>query len=759
MILWYHFGFMIISLALLGFALAGAVLHAKQQKKSGETASPGMGNLLAAGLTLPWVIVITRIPLDPTRLIEDVFSSLLFCLVILLTTIPFFLLGYSLCLALDRGKHSIDRVYGFSFVGGAFGVGLALTGMEALGGGGGVALAALVAWIGGATGPRAGFRPLAVTLLALGTIAASLIFVPGILPESSRKHFPKVPASQVISREWNAFSSVLFYENPEHHGLWALSPRYQGPLPEMLGIAIDEWAVTSIVRFNGDLSKLRFFNAYPPTLGLVTAEKGFEALVLGAGGGLDVLAALYFGAGKVQAVELNPLIVDAVKGKYRDYSGGIYHDERVNVSVAEGRHFIENDGRLYDRIIITGVDTFAATAAGAYALAENFIYTREAFQTYLQRLKPDGVVAMCRWFYDPPRQTLRLISAARNALIQEGVSDPDACFFVARAELQSLILVKRNPFTAQEKEKLIAGLSPRNAEVVYSRGMQGHPVLERFFTDEGRAELEASYPYRIDAPRDDCPFLFEHTRWRHLFAAEQDWFMNRLGGLEVLFITLIALGLFFIVGSMLIRWFFGGPLPSAVSENLFDRALIFFAFFSLGAGYLTAEAVLLPKLCLPLGHPVYAMSLVLVGLLIFSGSGSFCSRRLPDHSVFLVFLCLAIAIVLPLFFHLGLDLIHRNLLHAAFFPKLGMLLALLAVPGFMMGLPFPLAIRKFSSKNRSLVARAFLSNGVGSALAGPFAMALAITLGFDRTFWIAGGFYAVAGILMATVFFRSKMRP
>jgi hypothetical protein len=755
-VFWYHFGFMIVSLAMLGFALAGLAVRLRKARKGLEPTRPAHHALLGAAIVLPAVIALTRVPVDPTLLLDAASHKLLFVLVILLSTLPFCLWGYAFCAALELGRESINRVYGASFLGGALGVGLALLGMEYLGGSGGVVLSAGAAWISGCVLIKAARSVKISAAASLIVIVACLIQPSGIVPDGSQKHFPAVPPEQIIDRKWNAFSSVIFYENPDRHGLWAMASGYGGPLPEMIGIAIDEWAITSIIRFDGDLERLGFFEAYPPTLGLETAEPGFDALVIGAGGGLDVLGALYYGAGHVNAVELNPLIVDAVKGRFSDYSGNLYQHEKVTAVASEGRHFVDRDRSLYDRIILTGVDTFAATAAGAYALSENYIYTREAFQAYLARLEPGGMLMMTRWFYMPPRQTLRLISAAREALVLEGVEDPDTCFFLARARLRSLILIKKEPFSTEETTRLFEGCADREAQLIHARGYRGLPEVDRFFTEKGRAEMFADYPYRVDAPTDDCPFLFEHTRWSRLFAAEQDWFMGNLGGLEVLFLTFLALIVFLALGMagligidrlLFCRRAEAAPESTALSRS--GRILLALAFLVIGLGYLAAEAVMLPKLVLPLGHPVYAMSLVLVSLLVFSGLGSICSRRLPATGSWAAASCAAAAASLPLLFQGVFGLISDTLLHASMALKMALLWALMAVPGFLMGIPFPLAIRVFGNRDEALVPRAFLWNGVGSALAAPLATGLAITVGFDRTLWIAAIGYVLVGFLLA----------
>jgi len=749
-VLWYHFGFMIVSLAMLGFALAGALVYVMIRRRGIRYPFTGIITFTTAAIILPSVIAITRVQVDLPELMYSLSSKLTLAMIALITVIPFCFLGYSLCATFELGKQTINKVYGCSFLGGAVGVILALAGMEYLGGGGGVILAAVAAWLSGCRSIKQGRAIVITAVLSLTVIVISYLAAPGIVSEKSQKHFPRVSQTQVIDREWNAFSSVVFFDNPNLIGLWAMPMNYTGALPEMIGVAIDEWAITSILKFDGDLSKLRFFESYPPTLGWETAAENSDVLIIGAGGGLDVLSSLYYKASNVTAVEINPLIVDAVKGRFREFSGDLYHRSDVTAIAAEGRHFLESDDNLYDRIVLTGVDTFAATGGGAYALSENYLYTVEAFETCLSRLKPGGMICMTRWFYDPPRQTLRLIAAAEEAMKRRGIKNPRDGMFLAEARLSSLILLKNDPFTEDETRRLVDGCKDRVANVLYAKGFKGHPVIEEFLTDEGRAKMESDYPYSVSAPTDDSPFLFEHAKWKNLFKAEQDMFMDKLGGQEIIVITFLSILACLICGLFIIRLFRGKEAKTKNSHNVLFRKRIFayLTFLFLGMGYLISESILLPKLILPLGYPVYAMSVALVGLLIWSGIGSICAQRIPSTGRMPAVLCFVCAIAVPLFFNFIIDGMSQSILHASFIMRVLSVLILIAVPGFLMGMPFPLAIRALGEKDASVVPKGFLWNGAGSALACPIAIALAITFGFNNTILFAAALYLIAGIFL-----------
>ncbi|MHC4846006.1 MAG: polyamine aminopropyltransferase, partial [Planctomycetota bacterium] len=445
MVLWYHLGFFAVSLAMLGFSFGGLLVMWRSRGEDDAGLDVRSLSVRAAIFTLVSLAVVSRLPLDPTRLMEGLDAPLMLLLTGLALAVPFALLGGVVCAALAAPGARVAQVYGATFLGGAVGAMLCLGAMQWLGAPRAAAVLAALPLLAslfaarslatrGPPGKVAGLDLALALVLVLGT----LVVPETIIPLESRKHFPRVPAERVIDTEWNAFSHVTFYENPEHHGLWAMPPMYAGPLPDMIGVAIDAWAITSVLERAPDEFDLPVFAHYPPTIAYTGTEPGFSALVIGAGGGIDVLAALAAGAGAVAAVEINPLIVDAVLGRFAELSGDLYRDPRVEPIVMEGRHFVETDVRAWDRIVLSGVDTFAATEAGAFALSENSLYTVEAFETYLRRLEPGGSLMMTRWWFEPPRQTLRLALTAAEALRRSGVAEPARRLFVARAERNSL---------------------------------------------------------------------------------------------------------------------------------------------------------------------------------------------------------------------------------------------------------------------------------------------------------------------------------
>ena len=734
-VLWYHLGFFAVSLAMLGLAAGGLVV--RRRSRSGLPVDlANLATLSSLGISLSLIIVL-RLPIDPTRLLDTWYDPALLLLLALLLAVPFVCLGALICGTLNAGREIISRIYGASFFGGGAGALLFLLAMETIGTPRALGAAALLPLLGSFPTRRVG-RPVAALLLAVAAVAAP----DTIIPLTSRKHFPKIPAERILDERWNSFSRVTFYENPEHHGLWQIDPSARSSLPESIGVAIDSWAITSILKRETKETRLNFLDLYPPTVAFVGAPPEFSALIIGAGGGVDVLAALHAGAGRVTAVEINPLIVDAVRGRFSDYSSRLYEDPRVEVVVAEGRHYVENESRHYDRIVLSGVDTFAATEAGAFALSENYLYTVEALKQYYLHLEPDGILALARWWFEPPRQTLRLAVTATEALSELGITDLRRRVIIARAGVNSLFLLKKGEFSQEEREGLLQACQRRGAVPVHpaqdTRPDAGPSLFEQALWQQGAREVVTEHLFRVDATTDDRPFFFENSHFSNLFQGEGDWIHGRLGGQELLVSTLCVLLLL----SLPLLWL--SRLPAG--QVSFGTLLPSLPFLLLGFAYLFVEIPLMQRLALLLGHPVFALAVVLTAMMIGSGAGSLMAGKLDRLKAPVVALAAAAAVTLvPICSHQALLEVSVGETTAA---RAAATVAFLTLPSFLMGMPFPLAIRLLEDRHPQLVPTAFAANGVGSVLAGPIAVLLAISIGFQGVLIVAVGCYLLAALAL-----------
>ena len=198
--------------------------------------------------------------------------------------------------------------------------------------------------------------------------------------------------------------------------------------------------------------------AAPPALANVLRPHG-EFAIIGPGGGVDVLRAVANGSPSVTGIEINPIIATTImRGRYADYSQHLYQRPDVHIHVTDGRSFLRSTPQHFDVVQMTLVDTWASTAAGAFALSENNLYTVEAFREYFDHLKPDGMIAITRWEFQHPREALRVVAVAMEALHRLGVADPARNFIVASQGsldedgIPVVVLAKKTAFTPAEEE-------------------------------------------------------------------------------------------------------------------------------------------------------------------------------------------------------------------------------------------------------------------------------------------------------------------
>ena len=706
-VLWYHFGFLVISIALLGFAISGVRLARQPEVlKEGGPLLARLSGWAAAGTALAlWILVHTRV--DAFSVISDRNEGgLLLQIAVLL--VPFFFLGAVVSCTLTMHRDQAGKVYSANLLGSGAGCALALvlfdglhlsapdvvlfcglliavagvlfsgTNLRAARWPGivGAALLALFAWDGRhdalhLQAPKS--KPLwhveewerkNTAQEVLFTNGDTLVFdgrlqqdgddflLTDLHGDARRVTLDELeewepgeylrPHDLVEFTEWTSLSRVdaFTWVAGEPWGLWGLSRRWTGGNPRQKGITIDSWAMTNVLEWGG--GELGEEGEPPEILEFLPASlvhrvrPEAEILCIGAGGGMDLLTAKRFGAKKITGVEINPGVVRAVRSTYLDFQGGLYDPERnpgVELHVAEGRHFLERDDGLYDVVQLSGVDTASTTQAGAFSLSENFLYTKQAFETYLERTKTDGLVTLTRWVLPDSegymRNTLRLFTLAWAALESHGVSNPAECIYLIQSQGYSgppfsVILFGRQPFTEEELATLDRTCGEKDFQRLYhparassyvnpSTGLPVDNQFELFAQAPDKDEFLAAYPYDVAPPTDGRPFFFETSRFRHLF--QEDSFFNVLGGITAHGILAILLGL-----TALISWVFViAPLRKLRARGDGAGLPVVLYFAALGLGFILVEVVLSQKFILYLGNPLYALSVVLFSVLIFSG--------------------------------------------------------------------------------------------------------------------------------------------
>src|SRR5687767_12248171 len=611
-----------------------------------------------------------------------------------LAALPFFFAGAVISLAITRLRKQVNVVYGADLIGAAMGCLLLLPLLNRFGAPGVVLLAAV---LGGAA---ALLFSSTKTIVRTAAIAALAVGIPGSLQLMGSAPFDVINTKghaddTVLFAKWNSFSRVAVYDRS--HGDWSLSSLYKGEKPETRFMDIDSAASTPIVRFTGDLSKVEYLKSELTGLAfhMMKRSVAFTTLVIGPGGGRDLLTALVFGAGRVDGVEVNPIIAnDVMLGQFRDFSGSIYANPKVNVVVDDGRSYIRRSNERYDVIQASLVDTWAATAAGAYTLTENTLYTKEAFEDYYDHLTERGVLTVTRWVFDG----LRLVSLAQAACESRGCSAADHMAIVQQDRVATFLL-KKSAFTKEDVAHLRATSDKLGFTVLYAPGQTDTSNdYAKLVLSPDRQAFYDSYHHDVTPTTDNRPFFFHTTKIKDQFQTAFGRSMLFGNGLSAL-MTLMA------ISATFVALFVVGPLLLSGSELRGSRWPMWLAYFGmLGAGFMLIEVALLQRFVLLLGHPVYSLTVTLFSVLLGTGIGSLVSRKVTDAklplTIQLILVGIAAVAILGI---VALPPLIRQAISAGHAQRIAMAVLLIAPAGVLMGIPLPGGIRLMTANHSALV--------------------------------------------------------
>jgi len=529
-------------------------------------------------------------------------------------------------------------------------------------------------------------------------------------------------------------------------------------VPPQVMIFIDADAITAVTEVKKQKGELEFFK-YIPSSVAYQLRKRSKVCIIGAGGGFDILTALSAGdAEHVTGVELNGDIVDVVADHVKAFAGDLYGLPNVRLEITEGRSYIRNFQGTFDIIHISLVDTWAAASTGAYSLAENYLYTKEAFIDYIDHLSPDGILTVTRWLLVPPKECLRLAALAITSLEDIGVENPENNIVFVGSGKMAALLLKREAFRQSEVIQIQELCEKYGLEILYAPGINNSNIFSKFIYLENKNLFYDLYPLNIEPPTDDKPFYFHYYTWNKIRLSKLSdllfsWYKN-----DVSYLILITVLLQAVIPSAL---FILAPLGIAGKTEISKSRLRwrFLLYFGcLGMGFMFIEVTLIQKFILFLGHPVYSLSVVLSSLLIFAGLGSLfisdmnprSTKRLLTILGILSGVVLAYSFVLPRlsYIFLGLPLIARFVISVL----------LLAPLGFLMGMPFPIGVRMASDANPRLVPWAWGVNGCLSVISSVLSVIIAMSFGFSVVLKFAAIVYLFAMFFIYREFFSDSPR-
>ena len=777
---WHHFAYMIISLALLGYGASGTFLALTQHWLLPRFAAAFMSLTVLFGLTVVGSFVLAqRVPFNPLEVLWDPRQWGYLLVLYMLLCVPFFCAATAIGLAFVRLQAHVGRIYQADLLGaggGALGI-----------------LLALFVWS----------PPMCLTLLGtLGFVAAALggldrmiaqpwwrvltlllcgLVLPSVWPQAwialrmseykSLNQALRVPGAEILSERSSPLGVLTVVRNSTMPFRYApdLSLNSVAEPPPQLGLFTDGESLSVITRADGRREPLAYLDFLPSALPYHLLERP-SVLILGAGGGMDVLQARYHQARTIDAVELNPQVVDLVQRVHADFAGHLYSAPDVRLHVGEARGFVTASRDHYDLIQVALLDSFSASAAGVYALNESFLYTVEALQMYLRHLRPGGLLTMSRWLKLPPRDSLKLFATALTALERSGVTHPEQQVTLIHGWQTITLLVKHGELTTPDIAALRTFCETRSFDMAYYPGMPAalanrYNMQEAAYVFEGAMALVGPdrdaflrrYKYDITPATDDRPYFFHFFKWRVL---PEIFTLRGQGGFPLLewgdLILLAALLQAAVVSVVLIVLPLWRLQRQAAARGQQSRIGVYFA--ALGLAFLFVEIAFMQRFMLFLSHPLYATAVVLWAFLVFAGLGSGYAARLTrrartteaQHQSRPIVLAVASIVGVAV---LDLTLLGPLLQWGLWWPevaKITVTLALIAPLAFCMGLPFPLGLALVASHRPAMIPWAWGINGCASVLSAILATVLAIHYGFTVVVGLALGLY----ILAAAVLYR-----
>ncbi len=806
--LWYHFAFMVISIAMLGIGASGTLLTIYPKLK-------GLSNISIYGLLLGISISIcyiasNQIPFDPVRLSWDRIQLLYISLYYITLSMPFFFTGLIIGTAFSSMSEQSGIVYGSDLSGAGIGSITILFLMHFFHLEDIVFILSSVALTGAIFTGGKKVKTASAILIAINIFMAAISHEsihPRMSPYKGLQIALRYPGAAHLKTFYSPFSQIDVFKSPAVRFAPGLSLRYLDALPEQTGVSIDGGEVNAIT-YAGDKKSLRFLEYLPSALpyeiytsqrdtkdnenviprfnreiqkdmdsrlspqairrGERTAgmtEKKIspyevsnlpDVLIIEPKGGLQVLMAEYYGSKNIIKVESNPLLIKIIRDEFKEFSHGIYN---TNTLPGLGRTWLRSNDKKFD---IIDIPLTAATPSGLFGISEDYSFTVEAFKEYLNHLKPDGFLNINLFILPPPRIELRLLNTIVTAVEEMGINDTEKHIAAIRSWGTISILFKKTGLSSKDIKKIKKFSKERRFDLIHYPGIKEsetniyvkmpsneYPAaFKNILNPESRKSFIDNYIFDIKPAYDVKPYFNYFLRLKNIKPIYEVMGKKWQYFIEegYLLIGIFIQVLVLSIAIMLI------PVPALVKVKLKVGLLPYFAF--LGIGFMFIEISLIQNMILPLGNPSYAVASVLTSILISSATGSILSQRFsqlrsPYVALFITLIVISFSFLLPY--------ISGQISPHPVYLKIAFVFLMLLPVGIFMGIPFPLGLKILGEREPSLIPWAWAINGCFSVLAPVLTIMLAMEIGFKAVLWLGGGAY-LAAFAMLKIFIKSQSR-
>jgi SAM-dependent methyltransferase len=746
--LYYHFAFAAISLAMLGLTRGAMEVYGKPERYAPERVGVEFARhaswfaLSSVGAMIAFLCAPLLLPAASMSIVLAVaiiafvwpFTEGGICITLLLTRLPYAggwlyaadLLGAAVgCLGVIFLLLAIDPVSATLWIG---------------------ALAAGVGWIVVRNSNEVR------SLRFSGAVALSLAAAAAVhtgLDLTGRSHLGvfwakgEAQAGTLFER-WNTYSRVRVRELAGKVPFgWGFAHEPDGKV-DQLYIDIDADAATVITGYDGDIGKHAYLKNDVINAAYLV-QPAADVAVIGVGGGRDILSGLLFGASRIRGIEINPAIFEVLTDKFAAFSGHLERQPGVSLVNAEARSYINHSPDRYDLVQISLIDTWAATAAGGLTLTENRLYTVEAWNDFYRALKPGGLLSVSRWYAAEKHrgELYRLIAIAADALQRKGVSAGELRRHVVAVNVGKIVTVITRPdaFNDAEWQGARERLQAQGFKILLGPDVAFDAVTSTLLSDKADQAFFDSLPENIAASTDDNPFFFFTSRFSD-FVSARGW--ETIGNNAAIGIT----GLLIIVALCACVYFIVLPfLRLARRMPMSELGPPVMYFSAIGMGFMLIEISQMQRLMVFLGHPVYGLSVVLFTILLFGGIGSATvgadtSRSRAAVRVVGLLTTLVVAGLLTPLVTIWARSLSTDM-------RILVSVLLLAPPAFFMGMMFPLGLGAWR-RHHDLLPFFWSTNGITSMLASVLGMALSIQFGIAMTYALGACFYVVCGIALVT---------
>jgi hypothetical protein len=732
--IWYHFAFVAVSVALVGLGSSGLLVHYRLKKiKENWAHDLTIASSIGICIILPITLYVMH------SLASQVVYLPLF---MFLFSIPFFFVGVVISTAFSAFAQNAGRLYAFDLIGASVGSLSVVLFLSLLGGEGTVLLVGIITSVCAAI--------FSVTIKNKKKIIISIAFVAfavslfGIhettqmfsIPTdpTANKDLPiflrENPGSHIAKTQWNSFSRIDVVEGISGNCIPSLDTRNPSQCVDegvIAKIFIDGGAGTNIISWDGNPDSRKDLSSWMQYLPFKMIDDP-KILIIGSGGGRDVIAAIASGSKDVTTVEINPIIFQTVRS-YGDRAGNLYDHEYVHSNVDEGRSFVSRSQEKFDIIYIPFVDTWASVSSGGLGVSENFLYTKEGFQEYYDHLNENGKVVSVRWLIDSPRFVTTFIQLLENNGIP--LKDTYKHIIIATSESTTkdpsvtMAIVSKSPFTESEVSFLSDSFIKNGYKSILVPGkvmMEPYPSL--FEGNVSFEEFYSMYSTKVHPVTDDSPFFLS-------FEKPLPSILETL-----LYISIIIVGAFLVIPFIWLR------SSEKKSELAISSVVIYFA--ALGAGFILIELALLQKLILLLGNPTMTFAILLFTMLLSSGIGSLISTKMIKNGTKnLTWAILGIVAIGLVYVVLLPDMIY-SVIAENFATKIAISVGLLFPIGFLMGIPLPTGMRVLKSNFANHIPWMWAINGAFSVFGAVASVILGIILGASYAMSLGIIIYLVA---------------